>query len=208
MPDSERNKLYNEGMDIYKRCHEHRESLNWQIYPDVYDNWRKKAVTFLEENDSKNFETLFRNEIPLAPLCKQSVSLNPDSFIGSNSADFNNFFSLFKDQLDYLNTSNVITLKIDTDRKVVTRETEKGTLELAFRRSSGKNKRFEYLVKIAKNPRIGSKELSDTGYQNVSSEIGKINKNTKEKLKLIEKLIINTDNTGYEINGLYKIDFM
>lgn len=112
--------------------------------------------------------------------------------------------------LDKINgrSKKKIILKINTEKKIITRESENKIFEYSFRKANGKNKRFEYVVKIVQNPKIGAKELNNKSYQTTSSEIGEINNIIKDKLKLVEDLIINDGNSGYEINNKYGIDFI
>lgn len=112
--------------------------------------------------------------------------------------------------LDKINGKNKkkIILKINTDKKIITRESDNKIFEYSFRKAKGKNKRFEYVVKIAQNPKIGAKDLNSKSYQTTSSEIKEINDTAKEKLKLIEDLIINHGNSGYEISNNYGIDLI
>lgn len=91
-----------------------------------------------------------------------------------------------------------ISITIDESKKEVIRQSDDDRLVHAFRR--GKNKRFETLLKISKNPKIGASELSNNT-QNLSKEIGKINNLLKDKLRLTTPIIINRGGkSGYEID--------
>jgi len=103
---------------------------------------------------------------------------------------------------------NKILIKIEQEKKEVSIENNGRILKYPFRKSDGMSKRFEYLVTIAQNPKVGARKLSTTTYQNISSEISEINKNIKEALKLKKDLIVNERNSGYQINDLYEIDFV
>ena len=72
----------------------------------------------------------------------------------------------------------------------------------------GINKRFGYLIKIHQNPKISGTDLGSATLQNLSKEIRELNETFKEKLKLPDELIINNDNSGYEINRRYFIEFI
>jgi len=101
---NKKEEIYKEGNDLFKRCHEDRETIHWALYyPHEYEEWLNKAKDLLIEKKIQGFETLFINQIPSASLIRQSV-LMPDSglFLSSNSAEFDSFFSLFKNQLAYL----------------------------------------------------------------------------------------------------------
>lgn len=109
--------------------------------------------------------------------------------------------------LDKINGRNKkkIILKINTDKKIITRDCENKVFEYSFRKAKSKNKRFEYVIKIVQNSKIGAKELNSKSYQTTSSEIREINNALKDKLKLVENLIVNHENSGYEINNKYGI---
>jgi hypothetical protein len=92
-----------------------------------------------------------------------------------------------------------ITLKINKLRKEVKKDFNGKVVSCFFR---GKvNKRFEYLVKLAKNnEKIGASDLSKTSYQNISTEIDKINERLVTDLELNQNVIKNDGNSGYEID--------
>lgn len=101
------------------------------------------------------------------------------------------------------NNGNII-LQISEERK----EIICNKFKHSFRKATGANKRFEYLIKIYKNPKIGGSDLGSSTLQNVSKELKKLNVIIKNKLKLSDDLIINNGNSGYEINNKYKIEFI
>lgn len=103
---------------------------------------------------------------------------------------------------------NKIKLTIDSKNKTISKTLRDGEIVYNFRKFDGKNKRFEYLIKIVQNKKIGASKLSKTTYQNISSEISNINKNIKTELKLKENLITNKGNTGYEINKSFDIELI
>jgi len=101
-----------------------------------------------------------------------------------------------------------IILQISEERKEIMRKND-NRFKHSFRKTLGINKRFGYLVKICKNPKISGYELCGSAtLQNLSKEIKKINYVVKNKLKLLDELIINEGHSGYEINNKYKIEFI
>ena len=107
-------------------------------------------------------------------------------------------------------TDKRIILKIDTEAKTITRDDRKKLLQFSFRKVRGRNKRFNYLIKIAESPfGIIARKLDTTTSQNISSEIAKTNKETKKLLKLPEYLIVNKGGSGYKINrAIYDVEFV
>ncbi len=97
-------------------------------------------------------------------------------------------------------TSSKIILKIDKKDKKIIKNCNNKTLSCAFRGGNGKNKRFEYIVKLAQGKKISGSKLSNTSAQNLSTEIGKINKRLTVDLELVYDVIKNDNNSGYEIN--------
>lgn len=98
----------------------------------------------------------------------------------------------------------IIILQINEERKEIIRKDTR--FKHSFRKVKGRNKRFEYLVKIYQNPKIGGTDLGSTTLQNISKEIKLINNTLKSKLKIPYKLIVNDDNSGYEISDKYHIE--
>ena len=114
-----------------------------------------------------------------------------------------------KKDLNNTQESNKIILIINTDKKTIARKTQNETLEYQFRKSDGKNKRFEYLIMITQsNSKVGANRLGNTTLQNISSELKNINEIIIKKLKLTKDLIVNYNNSGYEINKVYQIDLV
>lgn len=93
-----------------------------------------------------------------------------------------------------------IALEINKEEKSVRNMVNNKTY--AFRKSGGKNKRFDYLVAIVNNSKkVAGRKLSpDITAQALSGEIDKINENIKSSLDLVEKIIINDNNSGYGKN--------
>ena len=106
----------------------------------------------------------------------------------------------------YKNGEKII-LQIDEKRKEIMRK-DNNEFRHSFRRALGINKRFGYLIKIHQNPKISGTDLGSATLQNLSKEIRELNETFKEKLKLPDELIINNDNSGYEINRRYFIEFI
>lgn len=125
---------------------------------------------------------------------------------GEFEEKYTNFVFSTRKEIGSVDQNKKIIIKIDTAKKTIARETGKETLEYQFRKSDGKNKRFEYIVTIAQNPKVGAKKLSNATYQSISSEIMEINEIIKQGLKLTQDLIINKGNSGYEINKMYEIE--
>lgn len=103
--------------------------------------------------------------------------------------------------------NEVIILQINEEKKEVTRK-DNFKFKHSFRKPSGINKRFEYLIKIHHSPKISGYDLGSPSLQNISKEINKLNKKLGGSLKLSDDLIINEGNSGYEINPKYKIEFI
>lgn len=103
--------------------------------------------------------------------------------------------------------NNKITLKINKVKMEISKDNN--TLVCSFRKVGGKNRRFEYICKLAiSKTKIGSKKLRDKTFQNTSGEIDKINDRLIKDLDLTEKVIKNKGNSGYEINReIYEIIF-
>lgn len=95
---------------------------------------------------------------------------------------------------------------INEERKEIFRK-DKKKFKYTFRKSN-KNKRFEYLIKIYHNPKVSGYDLAGVGkLQNLSKELRTINDTLKNKLKLSEDFILNDNNTGYQVNDKYYIEF-
>ncbi|MCX6717728.1 MAG: hypothetical protein NTU76_03585 [Candidatus Taylorbacteria bacterium] len=111
---------------------------------------------------------------------------------------------------DFFKIDNKIILKIDKENKTITKDLSNKNLICTFRKGTAKNKRFEYIIILAKsNKKIGAKKLSKTTYQNISTEIDSINERLKDSLGLTKKVIKNDNNSGYEIDWeIYKITFV
>ncbi|HNW71679.1 MAG TPA: hypothetical protein PKZ36_00285 [Candidatus Paceibacterota bacterium] len=106
-----------------------------------------------------------------------------------------------------IDNGNII-LMIDEVKKEIFRKDNNKFIH-RFRKTHGKNKRFEYIINIYNNPKIGGSDLAKGGtLQNLSKEINNLNKKIKTELRLSEKIIVNDDNTGYQINDKYNIEFM
>ncbi len=104
--------------------------------------------------------------------------------------------------------NNKIILEIHKKSKTISKDSEGVNLSCPFRRTNGKNKRFEYIVKLAQNTKIAGSKLSSTSAQNISMEIKKINKRLLDKLDLTKNVIKNHDNSGYEIDrDIYELIF-
>jgi len=104
-----------------------------------------------------------------------------------------------KDGGSNITAKNKTTLKINKKNKTISKDSIKN-LVCSFRKVNGKNKRFDYIVKLAQNEKIGGSKLSDTSAQNLSTEIGKINMRLINDLDLTHNVIKNDNNSGYEID--------
>jgi len=106
-----------------------------------------------------------------------------------------------------IENANVIFIT-DEDKKEIFRKDNKKFI-CKFRKIHGKNKRFEYIIKIYHKPQISGSDLAGAGnLQNLSKELREINNTLKDKLKLSEDFILNDNNTGYKINDKYHIEFI
>lgn len=95
---------------------------------------------------------------------------------------------------------NKTTLKINKKNKTISKDSSGENIVCVFRKVNGKNKRFEYIVKLAQNEKISGSKLSNTSSQNISTEITKINLRLIDNLDLTHDVIKNDDNSGYEID--------
>ena len=99
-------------------------------------------------------------------------------------------------------SNNKTILDIDKKNKTISKDSGEKKLVCPFRsKATGKNKRFEYVVKLTQNEKKwGGSKLSDTSSQNISTEITKINQRLIDDLDLIHDVIKNDNNSGYEID--------
>lgn len=117
-----------------------------------------------------------------------------------------NKFKLSTDNIKKIESAESIFI-INEDRKEISRKDNK-KFKHEFRKIHGKNKRFEYIIKIYNIPQISGSKLAGVGnLQNLSKELREINNTLKDKLKLSEDFILNDNNTGYKINDKYHIEF-
>lgn len=81
-----------------------------------------------------------------------------------------------------------------------------------FQKREGDNQRFKRLIKIIESKNISASDLIEyigSGTkQNLSGENKKVNKFLKNKLGLIDDVIINDGNTGYKLDEKYEIEFI
>jgi len=107
---------------------------------------------------------------------------------------------------EFSDNINKITLKINKNKMEVSKD---NSLCVCPFRKNSKNRRFEYILILAKSrTKIGASKLSNKSIQSTSSEIDKINERLKKDLDLTENIIVNNQNSGYEINrNIYEVIF-
>lgn len=177
-------------------------------------------------NDTKQFfETSFRNKVEASFFgVIDSVPsfdwLNDNWYLDVDFISKGTPFNIIKEVNKKLERIRNIYNKENKNKKIIL-QIKKERFEIikkdsgfsySFRKIEGNNKRFKYLIKIKEKPQISAKDLmehSDTKtMQNLSKEISKLNEIIKKKLNIEDQLILNKNNTGYEINEKYEIEFI
>lgn len=186
-----------------------------KIIEKINEGENSRVIRVVSHNDLDKIDTLFKvNTENLIKL--QKVRSMFDFGFGFEQAE--QFYFLVEDlerlkgietEINKILESNKnITLQINENMQEVILKNNK-KFKHSFRKTRGTNKRFNYLVRIYNNPKISGHNLSKgTSLQNISKEIKIINNTLKDKLKLLDELIINNESSGYEINSKYVIEFI
>lgn len=189
------------------------EKINKEIAPQVLH------VFYREDLD--NINIMFSASMSAESLTKlREVRSTFDLGLGIEGEDC--FYFLIEDleklkeiktKIDEASGVEKTILQISKERKEIMRK-DNHKFKRSFRSPQGKNKRFEYLIKIYDNPKISGRDLEPDPdligkkLQNLSKEIRKMNGSFKNKLNLPDNLIVNESNSGYEINSKYYFEFI
>jgi hypothetical protein len=198
-------KIYTKSFDVQKLLDIQKHvPENYQISDKFnYEEWAESSSLLRYQFFAKKFQQMgIFTSVDIANLRGVFlIKFIPKTFIDFYGGRYGN-----KKQEE----NNLILLKINKENKTITRNSGRKNLVCAFRKVSGKNKRFEYVVNLVKSEtKISGSKLSNTSAQNISTELEKINKKLKEDLDLIEDFIKNENNSGYEINkDCYKVEFV
>jgi len=166
----------------------------------------KRALNFLQwiPLKDKYGEACYETDGP-SPYSEESISglwtyIQKDEVKCFLKEYLNNNKEEFSDNI------NKITLKINKNKMEVSKD---NSLCVCPFRKNSKNRRFEYILILAKSrTKIGASKLSNKSIQSTSSEIDKINERLKKDLDLTENIIVNNQNSGYEINrNIYEVIF-
>lgn len=118
-------------------------------------------------------------------------------------SDTKKFIKKFLDKVDFGDDKNFSKIVLEINKKQKEVRNKLNNKIFSFRKATGENKRFNYLLTLIKNPKkvSGMNLNSIVTPSSLSGEIEEINTNLKNSLDLAEKVIINNNNSGYEINS-------
>ncbi len=204
------------------------ETINW-CYRNK-DNESRPVISIKNENirralskpnirgridveSASSFGTLLGPSLPEKEL-REYNSLHKYQNISLDEISSNLILAVNKEALKKLYTkclvlSASVAEPMDRMRVTILRDTNeikcsKGSREYSciFRKTGGKNKRFEYILKIAQGSKMAASKLN-SNFQTLSKEIDEINNRIEIDLALTKRFIVNDKNSGYEINERY-----
>jgi len=177
-----------------------------------YHEWVKDIIEFIETTNEDKIEISYFKDTDNIP--KDLYEVNNESrpelikdIVGEVRNKNNKLRELYSKST--LRGKEKIILQINTARMELKRKDE-DEVKISFRLKDGENKRFKYLVEIAENPKVSGKsliELANTAnLQNLSKEIGKLNKYISTNLDIESDLIVNDNSSGYKIDDKYSVE--